>query len=324
VRGRNLSPLILAVTVAVAAVGFVLAGGTESADLDAQKRGGAVAIAVGVVGMLVILEHQRRWLRYKRLESERAAAVVAPAAASGGFDAGLAAPEQVLAALSLVPGAAPQMASARSAGWALAETSMKGARAVVLVIALVVAPGLILQSLPVVLVGAAIIAVLGVVLSVRVLRPGGQLAQAYAIGDAMVEPLGLRGVDHPDVIVVPRVPADGVQAQLVGATVYAGERHGRRVQVTVGAGRSEVVVAGGVPEFEVAGRNTRLRVEGSAPGAVEGAIESLRGSSVWTSVRAEGGPDGVVVTRKRDAGRAWPYDLWLAELLADAAASTGR
>ena len=108
--------------------------------------------------------------------------------------------------------------------------------------------------------------------------------------------------------------------EVVGASVYAGERHGRAVTVTI-AGGSTVTVGGAVTPFEVRATDEHLRAAAGAPASVEAALAPLRGSGYWKDVTFTGGAGGVVAERKRDGAENWLRDLWVAERLADAATS---
>jgi hypothetical protein len=138
-------------------------------------------------------------------------------------------------------------------------------------------------------------------------------------------PLGLEVTERPSVSIEMKDPVTPrMGPDISGVLELSGERHGRRVSVRLGGGevrsRSEVSVAGAVPEFSARSRDGRIRsAKGEEPpAAVAAALESVPNSTRWKRVEVEGGPDGIVVTRKGGEQSDWLCDLWLTERIATA------
>jgi hypothetical protein len=130
-------------------------------------------------------------------------------------------------------------------------------------------------------------------------------------------PLGLRLAERPEVRLEPRGPTmPGDSARMRGPMVTEGQRHGRRVSVRREDGATEVLVAAPSPQFATKASDGRL---GSGrDDAIRDALEAVPASTRWNGVRLRGGPDGIVVERRRGAGAGdWLCDLWLAERVAE-------
>jgi hypothetical protein len=102
--------------------------------------------------------------------------------------------------------------------------------------------------------------------------------------------------------------------------VLSGQRHGRQVSVRRDSGevssRSEVTVRAPSPQFEAKARDGRVRPGEGAPDAIAAVLASVPNSTRWKQVKVEGGPEGIVVSRKGGGPSDWLCDLWLAERLA--------
>jgi hypothetical protein len=179
-------------------------------------------------------------------------------------------------------------------------------------------PAIALQKPQLIVLAAIPIVLYALVLAARVVRPGGDLDRAYAASDRQLAPLGLHGEERPDLVVMPRIATEGMQAKLIGPTVYSGRRHGRAVEVMLEGSRSETRVEAPSASFELKGHRQRVRAEGEVPAAVAQLLDGLGASPRWTGMKLEAGPDGIVVSRRSSGDREWLYDLWLAERLASA------
>ncbi len=142
------------------------------------------------------------------------------------------------------------------------------------------------------------------------------------VGKAMA-PLGFEVTERPKVDIETRDPTTGrVGPKIRGALVLSGERHGRRVSVRLGSGEvssiSEVTVRVPALTFEAKSRDGKVRPPKDAPAAVADALGAVPNSTRWKKVEVEGGPEGIVVSRKGGQQADWLCDLWLAERLAAA------
>jgi hypothetical protein len=145
-------------------------------------------------------------------------------------------------------------------------------------------------------------------------------ARAVAAGDDYLRPLGLQTTETPT-----RVNPGGPEGHSYqeGATVVAGERHGRSVEIRLDAGRYRTRLSGAFDEFHVRSEDGRLVASERSPEPVRSAVESLTPDDRWKGVEVKGGADGLIVFH-RAKGRAasqglWFDDLWLAESLAELA-----
>ena len=212
---------------------------------------------------------------------------------------------------------------ARAAGWEAGRRSQNLAMLVTLLIFLTVPSIYLFESFVPLLIGGPLIAIAAVWGSIRALMPGGELDSGYAnVGKAMA-PLGFEVTERPQVNIETRDAVTGrVGPKIRGALVLEGARNGHRVSVrldsTETASRSEVTVAAGTPEFEAKSRDGRVRPVDGAPEGIAAALRQAPNSTRWKKVTVEGGPEGIVVTRKGGGQADWLCDLWLAERLAEA------
>ena len=213
---------------------------------------------------------------------------------------------------------------ARATLWAPARTSLRYGMLITLLIFLAVPPIYLFDTFVPLLIGAPLIVLIAIVASVRITMSGGQIEQGFDRMSAAMAPLGLTVTGRPQVKLRQRGPVQpGFSAGLDGAIVLEGERHGRRVTVTLPPltgvkPKSLTTLAAATPAFSLKARYQRLHAEEGAPPAVEAALIKLAPSERWTGVTAEGGPDGIAFERKGDSGGEWLLDLWLAEHIADA------
>jgi hypothetical protein len=211
-----------------------------------------------------------------------------------------------------------EAARARSAGFGAASRSVNLAILVCVLIFAGVVPIYLFDTWIPFVICAPLIGLLAIFGSIRALMPGGEVDKGYANADLAMRPLGLKMSERPDVRLRPRAPTmPGYSAQMVGPMIMEGSRHGRRVRVVTEDGSSQVTVQARAPEFETRARDGRLRLK-DGPAAVRDALESVPASQRWGGVKLSGGPEGLVVERKRDGGGDWLCDLWLAERVAQA------
>jgi len=171
-----------------------------------------------------------------------------------------------------------------------------------------------------VLIGAPIIVAYALYRSRLALGPGGDLDQGYAATDRAIAPLGLRIIERPQVGAGPRMPpAPGMKTYISGSLRLAGERHGRRVEIELGGGASEIDVAVRSPTFSARSADGKLRNRAGLPPEIERALAEVPATPGWKNLSATGDAGGIHLRRKRSTEpRDWLCDLWLAERLADA------
>lgn len=212
---------------------------------------------------------------------------------------------------------------ARSAMWSSGRRSQNLGMLITLLIFLTVPPMYFLESFVPLMIGVPLIVIAALWGSVRALMPGGEMAEGYANVDRAMAPLGLTVTEQPTVSIEMRDPVTPrMGPKIRGALVLEGERHGRRVAVhldsTETASRSRVTVVAPTPPFEAAARDGRVRPGEGAPAEIAAALAAVPNSTGWKKLDVEGGPEGIVVTRKGGDQGAWLCDLWLAERLAEA------
>ena len=212
---------------------------------------------------------------------------------------------------------------ARGQIWDSSRRSLRLAMVVTLLIFLTVPAIYLLESFVPLLIGGPLIAIAALYGSFRALAPGGELDRGYELADRAMAPLGLEVTERPTVDIEMRDPVTPrMGPNIRGALVLSGQRHGRSVSVRRDSGevrsRSEVTVRAPVPEFEAKARDGRVRPADGAPAAIVAALAAVPNSTRWKQVKAEGGPEGIVVTRKGGEPSDWLCDLWLAERLASA------
>jgi hypothetical protein len=213
---------------------------------------------------------------------------------------------------------------ARSEAWDAGRRSLRLGMVVTLLIFLTVPPIYILESFVPLLIGGPLIVIAALYGSVRALAPGGEVDSGYEKVGLAMAPLGLEVTERPEVNIEMRDPVTPrMGPKIHGALVLAGERHGRPVSVRLGSGEvsstSEVTVRTAVPAFEAKSSDGRVRPAEGAPADVVTALKTVPNSTRWKKVKVEGGPQGVVVSRKGGSQSDWMCDLWLAERLAELA-----
>ena len=313
---RTPAPWILLATIAAAAAAFLVAD-SRTDDVSGRTAGTAALIVIGL-GIAVMVLAQRAWLSRARRRAGLATLRAARDAAAAGTitDPARFEPEALFAAMAIHPIDEDALVAGGDRGWEIGERSQRSATAMTLLIVVLMVPALALQDVRLIALAAVPIVIYAVVLAARTIRPGGAVDQAYAAHDAQLAPLGLSGSERPAVTVVPRLAGEGLQSQLVGATVLTGERHGRAVEVTIHGARTTTRVAAPGPPFALEGHRQRVRAEGDVPRGVRRVLDEVGASPRWTSMKLEAGSEGIVVTRSSGDGQGWLYDLWLAERLA--------
>lgn len=278
--------------VVVAVLIAVIALTADEGDSN-PKETLALIFAVIAVFVVALLALQRADLG-RAADGETGAAIRATADARRTVEnpTALAEPE-LWAAMAVAPIEA-EAVHAREQGWEVGRRNLRLGALVFALILLTVPAIYLLESFVPLLIGGPLILAAAVYGAVRAIAPGGEIDRGFERTDQIVKPLGLRVSERPRGGFELRGPTlPGADYRLRGPTVLSGERHGRAVSVRLGgekgAGASEVSVA--------------------APGCRE-----FTASSKLVEVRS--GPQGIVVSRRRDGSTSWLCDLWLAEQLA--------
>jgi hypothetical protein len=312
--------LIGVVVVAAAVVAIALGTGEGQSN---PKLTYALIFGVVAVFMVVLFALQRSDL--ERVASGSADGSERAAAAGGREIENPTTMEEpaLWAALAVEP-IGREAIQARGQMWDAGRRSLRLGMIVTLLIFLTVPPIYILESFVPLLIGGPLIAIAAIYGSVRALAPGGELDSGYEKVGAAMAPLGLEVTERPEVSIEMRDPVTPrMGPKIRGALVLSGERHGQQVSVRLGSGEvrsaSEVTVRAPLPEFEAKSSDGRVHPGKDAPAAIAAALKAVPNSTRWKSLKVEGGPEGVVVTRKGGEQSDWLCDLWLAERLAAAA-----
>jgi len=308
--------LIVALMFAGVIASVVVVNGRPGAD-PSGKDAMIPALAVVVVGVLLILIVQSRARRRARTADLDAAQARAATERRDLADAGAATPEEVQSALAVTPGGAHEV-EARRAMWGVADRSARGATIAALLVIVLMPAAIITQNPKVIVIAAVPIVLFAVYSAAQTIRPGGRLDQAYASADEIMRPLGLQGIERPQWVVIPYATGD-LHATVIGPTVLGGRRHGREVEVTLQGGHSQVAVGCDAPAFTLEGRDGVLTPGDDVPPGVRGAVGTLAPASVWNGAHVESGGGRILVSRRRSGQERWAHDLWLAERLAAAA-----
>jgi hypothetical protein len=282
----------------------------------------ALGLIFGVIAIFVVV-----LLLLQRSDLERVAGGDAAKAGRGAAEGGRQVENpttmeeaELWAAMAVAPIDAEAI-EARSEMWGAGRRSIKLGAVIVLLIFLTVPPMYLLESLVPLFVGVPLIVIAALYGSFRAIGPGGEVDSGFERLDRAMRPLGLGVTERPKGGFEMRTPTmPGFDYRLRGATVLAGERHGRQVTVSLGghedAGVSQVSVAVPGPEWTARSRDGRLKPADGAPDEVVSRLRSLKNSTRWNHLEVEAGPEGIVVLRKKAGGGDWLCDLWLAERLA--------
>lgn len=296
-----------------------------NADSGDPNPKGTLALIFGVIavfaGLLFVLQRSD----LERVAGGDAKAVARAVAEGGGkIENPTTMEEQQLWAALAVKPIDDAAIKARGSMWDSSRRSQKLGWVVMLLIFLIVPSIYLLESFVPLLVGGPLIAIAAIYGSVRALAPGGEMDSGYEKVGLAMAPLGLEVTERPKVDIEVREATTGrVGPKIRGALVLSGERHGRQVSVRLGSGevssREEVTVRAATPEFKAKSRDGRVRAVDGAPASIVTILTDVPNSTRWKKLTVEGGPEGIVVSRKGGAQADWLCDLWLAERLADAA-----
>ena len=183
---------------------------------------------------------------------------------------------------------------------------------VTLLIFLTVPSIYLFESFVPLLIGGPLIVIAAIYGSVRALAPGGEMDQGYEKVGLAMAPLGFEVTERPKVNIETRDAMTGAggaedprragaerRAPRPAGLGAAGQRRGEQHQRGDGPRRRARV------RGEVA-RRPRAPGEGRAdtPAAIAAALEAVPNSTRWKKLEVEGGPQGIVVSRKGgDTGR---------------------
>lgn len=310
--------------IGVVVVAIVIAVIASTAGNEANPKG-TLALIFGVLAVFVVVLFALQRSDLERVAGGDAKAVQRAVAEGGGeIENPTTMEEQRLwAALAIRP-IDSEAIKARSQMWDAGRRSLRLGMIVTLLIFLTVPSIYLFESFLPLLIGGPLIVIAALYGSFRALAPGGEMDSAYdKVGLAMA-PLGLEVSERPQVNIEVREATTGrVGPKIHGALVLSGERHGRAVSVRLGSGEtsphSEVRVRLATPEFKAKSRDGKVRPGDDVPAPFAAALRAMPNSTRWRKLTVEGGPDGIVVTRKGGAQADWLCDLWLAERLAGAA-----
>jgi hypothetical protein len=280
------------------------------------------ALIFGVIAAFLIVLFALQRADIERVAGSDAKAVQrAVAEGSGRIEDPTAMSEQQLWASLAVKPIGDEAIRARSQMWESSRRSWKLAVVVCLLIMLTVPSIYLFESFVPLLIGGPLIALAAAFGSIRALMPGGEMDSAYERVGVAMAPLGLEVTEKPKVNIEVREATTGrVGPRVHGVLGLSGERHGRRVEMRIGEGSSEVTVRAPAPEFRAKSRDGRVRAGDGAPDGIVTTLAEVPNSARWKKLTAEGGSGGIVITRKGAGQADWLCDLWLAERLAEASA----
>jgi hypothetical protein len=310
---------LIGVVVVMVAVALIALNGEGGANPK-----GTMALIFGVIAVFVVILFVLQRSDLNRVASGDAKAVQRAVAEGGGgrIENPTTMEEQQLWAALAVKPIDDAALEARGSMWGSARRSQHLGWIVMLLIFLTVPSIYLFESFVPLLIGGPLIAIAAIYGSARALAPGGEMDSGYEkVGRAMA-PLGFEVTERPKVNIEVREATTGrVGPKIHGALVLVGERHGRPVSVRLGSGevsaRSEVSVRVVAPEFKAKSRDGRVRAADAAPESIGGALAEVPNSTRWKKLTIEGGPEGIVVSRKGGGQADWLCDLWLAEHLAE-------
>ena len=214
--------------------------------------------------------------------------------------------------------------AARKDVWGAARGSMRLGMVVCVLIFLAVPPIYLLDTFVPLFIGAPLIVLIALWKGLPMIGGGGDVAKGYEAANRAMAPLGLELTERLQITIEPKSVAPfRLGPGVHGATVFAGERHGRKVVVRMPADESvrsmcQIRVEVAAPKFEFRTRDGRLKAEDGAPAAVAEALKSVPNSPRWNGLRGQAGPEGIEVEHKGVGHGDWLLDLWLAERLAAA------
>jgi hypothetical protein len=311
--------------VGVIVVMIVVALIALSANSTDPHPKGTMALIFGVIAVFVVILFVLQRADLERVAGGDAKAVQRAVAEAGGEieNPTTMKEQQLWAALAIKP-IDNEAIKARSQIWDAGRRSLRLGMIVTLLIFLTVPSIYLFESFLPLLIGGPLIVIAALYGSIRALAPGGEMDSAYdKVGLAMA-PLGFELTERPKVdIEVREVTTGRVGSKIHGALVLSGKRHGHAVSVRLGSGEtkpcSEVVVRAPTPEFKARSRDGKVRPGDDVPASFATALRAMPNSTRWKRLTVEGGPGGIVVSRKGGEQADWLCDLWLAERLAEAA-----
>lgn len=295
-----------------------------NADSSDPNPKGTMALIFGVIAVFVVVLFILQRTDLERVAGGDAKAVQRAVAEGGGrIENPTTMEEQQLWAALAVKPIDDAAIKARGSMWDAGRRSQHLAWVVTLLIFLTVPSIYLLESFVPLLIGGPLIVIAAIYGSVRALAPGGEMDQGYEKVGLAMAPLGFEVTERPKVNIEVREATTGrVGPKIHGALVLSGQRHGRPVSVRLGSGevgaKSEVTVCAPAPQFKAKSRDGKVRPGDEVPAAIAESLRSMPNSTRWKKLTVEGGPEGVVVSRKGGAQADWLCDLWLAERLADA------
>jgi hypothetical protein len=300
------------IVVMIASVVIVFAFGSE-----APQATMAAVIALVFAYVAVLMRLQRADLATAEVSVEREALVPTKPV----NDPALADDKSLLAALAVKPIDRAAITAASRSVFALSRESIGAGSILMVLIACAVVPWQLFQFVWSIVLFVPVIVVYALFLAGKALVPGGTMDQAYDAAKPTLDPLGLQVIERPKkVSLTLRRTRPGLEKHVTGVVAFAGTRHGRPVSVRLeSAARATTTVGAATHEFTVEAHGGELRAGDGATPAIETALASLAESDHWRDLKVTGGPDGIVVERRRSAGENWMRDLWLAERLAEAA-----
>jgi hypothetical protein len=308
--------------VVVMVVVALIALNADSGDANPK---GTMALIFGVIAIFVVILFVLQRSDLERVAGGDAKAVQRAVAEGGGKVENPTTMEeqQLWAALAVKP-IDDEAIKARGSMWDSSRRSQHLGWVVMALIFLTVPPIYLFESFVPLLIGGPLIVIAAIYGSVRALAPGGEMDSAYENVGLAMAPLGFEVSERPKVNIEVREATTGrVGPKIHGALVLSGERHGRSVSVRLGSGevsaRSEVTVHAPVPKFKAKSRDGKVRPGDDVPAPFATALRAMPNSTRWKKLTVDGGPGGIVVSRKGGAQADWLCDLWLAEHLADVA-----
>lgn len=246
-RGPGINPALIIVPLMFAGALAAVTVVNAQSDDPSGKPGVIAALGVVVVGMLLLVVLQGRWMRRTR-------------------DADLA-----------QAGASGEPTAARAESWALADRVRRRAALISVMVVVLIPVGIVLEDPRVILLAAVPIVLVGLWAAIDTVRGGGVLDQAYDLADEQLAPLGLRVLERPQLTLIPYATGT-LHASTIGPTVIGGVREGREVEVQLAGRASTVAVRAPVPAFPA--RRTG-QVELASDGAIVTAVRRRGGPDHW-------------------------------------------
>jgi hypothetical protein len=138
----------------------------------------------------------------------------------------------------------------------------------------------------------------------------------------LAAPLGL----SLDEVIQPQRDRLGRVIGFSGASRFAGVRHGRGVEVSLGVTHSVIALelpGARISPFAIAAdHDGRLVGTGDVPEPLRAALSSLVASRRWRGLQLAGDGARIALERPAASGGSWLHDLWITEFVADLVAPT--